>query len=286
MRDVVARTGLPAATLRMWETRYGFPEPGRLPSGHRRYSDRQVELIRQVLRDRDGGLSLPAAIERARSSAPSADEPSIFAGLRRRRPDLVPYLLPKRVLVALSHAIEDECLSRAERAVMFASFQRERFYRDAEPRWREFARTAQLCATFADFDRVRRPRGRPVEVPLDRDSPMAREWSLVCDAPDYAACLAAWEHPGQEDAPDGQRVFETIWTVEPELVREASRIALGLCERGGAKDLRERADDLLEATPAPSAEELRLVTALTGRMVAYIGGSANALPAPHSSPRD
>ncbi len=43
----------------------------------------------------------------------------------------------KRTLIALSHAIEDECAARAERPLLFGSFQRERFYRDSEPRWRE-----------------------------------------------------------------------------------------------------------------------------------------------------
>ena len=56
----------------MWETRYGFPEPHRLPSGHRRYDEDQVELVKQVARDRESGLSMPAAIERARRMAARA----------------------------------------------------------------------------------------------------------------------------------------------------------------------------------------------------------------------
>jgi DNA-binding transcriptional MerR regulator len=105
--EVAERTGVAEGSLRMWETRYGFPEPSRLPSGHRRYSEQDVERVRQVARDREGGLSMRAAIERAGRAA-AAPEPSIFAGVRRRRPDLVPYLLPKRTLIGLSHAIEDE----------------------------------------------------------------------------------------------------------------------------------------------------------------------------------
>ena len=42
-------TGVPAATLRMWEARHGFPAPGRLAGGHRRYGDRDVELVRAVV---------------------------------------------------------------------------------------------------------------------------------------------------------------------------------------------------------------------------------------------
>ena len=158
IREVAARTGIASATLRVWEARYGFPEPGRLPSGHRRYSVDDVERVRQVAREREAGMSLPAAIERVGSATAEA-EPSIFAGLRRRRPGLSPYLLPKRTLIGLSHAIEDECAARAERPLLVGSFQRESYYRDAEPRWRELARTAELAIVFADFPR-RRDLGR------------------------------------------------------------------------------------------------------------------------------
>ena len=97
-------------------------------------------------------------------TAPRPDAPSIFAGLRRRRPDLTPYPVPKRLLVPISHAIEDECSARGGGAVLIGSFQRERFYRQAEPRWRGFARTAELTVVLGDFAKPRAARERP-----DRD---------------------------------------------------------------------------------------------------------------------
>lgn len=282
IREVARRTGIAIATLRMWEARYEFPDPRRLPSGHRRYSEEDVQRVRQVARDREAGLSMRAAIERAQQLT-TEPEPSVFAGLRRRRPDLQPYLLPKATLIGLSHAIEDECCARAERPILFGSFQRVRFYRDAEPRWRELARTAERAVVFADFDAVSTPAGAPAEVPIDRSDPFGREWSLVCDAPDYGAFLAGWERPGQDRVPDSQRSFETIWSVEPELVREASRICAGLVERS-APELLDPILGRLEETPPPSGEELRLAGALTNRMVAYVGsGRLSRLPAPHSS---
>lgn len=285
IREVAARTGVNAATLRVWEQRFGFPEPARLDSGHRRYSEEDVEQVRRVARDRAAGLSIPAAIERARSAVAEA-EPSIYAGIRRRRPDLIPYLLPKRTLIALSHAIEDECVARAERPVLFGSFQRPRFYRHAQARWRELARTAHSAVVFAEFDRRRDPKGAPHELPIEHEDPLCREWGLVCDAPDYSAFLAAWERPGQERVPDLDRSFETIWSVEPELVREASRVAAGITERG-APDLIPAIRERLSDSPPPSAEELRLVGALTNRMVAYVGqAAASGLPAPHASAAD
>jgi methylmalonyl-CoA mutase cobalamin-binding subunit len=41
-------TGVPVDTLRTWERRYGFPQPERTPSGHRRYPARTVDRLRLV----------------------------------------------------------------------------------------------------------------------------------------------------------------------------------------------------------------------------------------------
>jgi DICT domain-containing protein len=167
--------------------------------------------------------------------------------------------------------------------VLFGSFQRESFYRHAEQRWRELARTAEASVVFADFAERRDPDGAPAEVPIERADPLGREWSIVCDAPGYAAFLAAWERPGQDDVPDLDRRFETVWSVEPRLVREASRIAARLLEQS-APDLLGPVEERLADTPPPSGEELRLVGALTNRMVAYVGDAeVSRLPGPHSS---
>ncbi|MEA2388156.1 MAG: MerR family transcriptional regulator, light-induced transcriptional regulator [Thermoleophilaceae bacterium] len=285
IREVAAQTGVSPATLRMWEARYGFPVPERLPSGHRRYSDEDVERVRRVVVARDAGLSMRAAVERA-LGARTEPETSVFAALRRRRPDLAPYLLPKRTLIALSHAIEDECCARAERPVLIGGFQRPLFFRHAETRWRELARTARAAVVFAEFPKRRDPAAGPVEVPIEPDHPSLREWELVCDAPDYAAFLAAWERPGQDGVPDADRAFETIWSVEPELVREAAHVAAGIVT-GAAPDLASTLHPALAGTPPPAGDELRLVGALTNRMVAYVAtGEALTLPAPRASRGD
>lgn len=53
MGAVTRRTGISEHTLRAWERRFGFPEPIRLPSGHRRFTAdqvRQLLLINRALR--------------------------------------------------------------------------------------------------------------------------------------------------------------------------------------------------------------------------------------------
>lgn len=46
--DVAAATGIAPDTIRVWERRYGKPEPVRLPSGHRRYTGDQIRWLRRI----------------------------------------------------------------------------------------------------------------------------------------------------------------------------------------------------------------------------------------------
>jgi MerR family transcriptional regulator, light-induced transcriptional regulator len=253
----------------MWERRYGFPAPERLPSGHRRYSEHEIELIRVVAAKRSAGLALPVAIAQARSEGSRIDT-SVYAALRRRRPDLEPRVLLKPMMLALSHAIEDEALARAQRLMVFGSFQRERFYRQAQPRWRELARTAEVAVVFADFARLRAPHGAAVEVPVPREHPLNREWALVCEGQDFAVCLTGWESPESRQGHDEMRRFEAIWSVEPEVVREASRIC---CAIAAARRpaVAEAARARMEAPPSSAPEsQIRLASAVTARTLSYV----------------
>ncbi|HST39952.1 MAG TPA: DICT sensory domain-containing protein [Conexibacter sp.] len=273
--EVSTQTGVGEGTLRMWEQRYGFPQPERTDAGARRYSERDVELIRQIARDRDRGLAMRAAI--ARAQQPSGRDVSVFAAMRREVAGLSPQRLPKWALVAMSRAIEDESLAAAERPVVLATFQRERFYRRVERRWEELARTARLAVVLADFPAADMPLWKPIEVPIAPDVPLVREWALVVDAPGYAACLSAWEIPDQEEVADHDRHFETIWTVEPDAVREAARVLLRTAVANGP-ELLGNAERLLDDVPPARADAVRQLNALTSRMVGYVARAGVAAP--------
>jgi DICT domain-containing protein len=266
--QLAARTGVPAGTLRMWEARHGFPEPVRLSGGHRRYRERDADRVRGVLRLREQGLSLPAAIERSRT--PASAPASIFAGLRDRRADLQPSVIPKRALLRLTWAIEDEYCARASTGVLIASFQRAEFYRRARPRWRELARTAELAIALADFRRLRQPPRGPVEVPVAREEPLAREWTLIVDAPGMQACLAGWERPAARALPDAERRFEVLWSFEPSEVQTATAIAAEQI-RMLAPALADRLPVEGETAPAGDSPELRSAAGLANRVVDYLG---------------
>ena len=48
LKAVSRRTGIPAATLRTWEHRYGFMRPRRSPAGYRLYGEEEIARIEQV----------------------------------------------------------------------------------------------------------------------------------------------------------------------------------------------------------------------------------------------
>lgn len=262
------RTDVPPATLRSWEARYGFPVPRRLAGGHRRYDDRDVTTVEEIVRLRDSGLSLQSAIDRARARA-GEPETSVFAGLRRRHPDLQPQVVRKTTLLALTRAVEDECCAQAQSPVLFGSFQSERFYRQARRRWRELARTARAVAVFADFPAPSPAGETPMQIPVPHRSPVRREWSLVCDAADQPACLAGWEVPEQQGVKDSIRRFEMVWSVDPRVVRDAAQINVALAQMF-APDLGGALSGLLSGTPPTASADLRRSTGVLNRMIGYV----------------
>lgn len=259
--NVAEATGLSVAALRSWEERHGFPVAGRTTSGHRRYSAEDVERILEVQRDRTAGRSLEAAIARVRSRDERA-ETSMFAAVRRRRPDLPVHTLSKRAMTAISRSIEDECASRAERPLLIGCFERERFYRQSELRWRELARTASRAVVFADFPR-HRARSAVTEIALaGPHDPLGREWAVVCDAADATACVLGVELPPDRD---GRRRYESIWSVEPDVVEVAAAVGIALAQRAVPSLELETA-----RPPIDEASVLARAAAVTSRVVAYL----------------
>ncbi|WP_054894650.1 MULTISPECIES: MerR family transcriptional regulator [unclassified Pseudomonas] len=58
MRDVVSLTGINPVTLRAWERRHGLIRPQRTEGGHRLYTARDVQRIRDILRWTANGLPI------------------------------------------------------------------------------------------------------------------------------------------------------------------------------------------------------------------------------------
>ena len=265
--QLARRTGVGISTLRAWEHRYAFPVPVRLSSGHRRYTTRDVEAVRSAVRARRSGAPLATALERARNET-YGQRSSVFGALRHAMPDIAPAVMSKRSMVMLSHALEDEIASRADRPILIAAFQREQFWRASEPRWRNLAQISAVTIVMASLRRARHD-GALWQVPISAADPLLREWVVICDSPAFSACLAAVELP---DAT--QRAFEVLWSTEPVVVRDAARTAAAIAS-AQRPELEELVRPRLQAPAATGYDSVRATTALTNRIVAYLAAATH-----------
>lgn len=83
--DLAEATGISTHTIRVWERRYGRPQPVRLPSGQRRYTDQHVRWMRRVAealahghRAAEAVAATEAELERMRGTA--AEPPGQLGG--------------------------------------------------------------------------------------------------------------------------------------------------------------------------------------------------------------
>jgi DICT domain-containing protein len=266
--ELSRRTGVPVATLRTWEVRYGQPRARRRPSGHRRYDDDAVRAVGLMVGQRAAGLSLDAAASRLDASRGPVR--SVFAALRAQHPELRTQQLTKPTLLAVTHAMEDEYLATAEPAVLFGAFQRARYVAQSRDRWHDLARASEFAAVLADFgDEPPVAEAAVIRAPLAADAALTREWLLVCDGPTYAACVVGREPAGQAGAREPTRRFETVWSLDPQVVRSAARICAShvaphLADGGAALEAR------LSGAPPPASPDLARATLLFQRLVDYL----------------
>lgn len=225
--ELARLTGLTPQLIRAWESRFGFPQPVRTPSGRRRYDARDVDRIGRVLSLKESGSRLAQAVARVQEEPDDARALSVYGELRRSVPHLGSRVMRRDVLLAVSRAIEDEALARAVRPVVFGAFQREESFLRASGRWQELARTAEQCMVFADFA-ASDSHGDPVRVALDPASPLLREWAVVVSSADFSVVLTAWEIPG-----DREGRFEVIFTLEPAAVRVAVDVCTAAARAAG-----------------------------------------------------
>ena len=151
---VAARTGLSVPVLRSWEQRYGFPSRRASPAGTGATTRTMSQRILRVIEARPrAGRSRRRSPGQLDPSGPAGEvDGTIYAGLRRRRPDLEVRVLGRRAMLALSHAIEDECLAYADQPTVRCLPTIEA-YEQSLPRWRELARSGASTLVFADFAR-------------------------------------------------------------------------------------------------------------------------------------
>ncbi len=63
LKAVSRETGVKPHTLRAWEQRYGLPQPKRTVSGHRLYSQYDIEIVKWLNARQEEGLAISRAVE-------------------------------------------------------------------------------------------------------------------------------------------------------------------------------------------------------------------------------
>lgn len=110
IKTVVQETGIPPATLRAWERRYGVLSPGRSDGGYRLYSERDIAILRWLKTQVDTGVSISRAVallemrhqageEPERKAARAAAEALSMAPPGARSPDAIVEELVEALMV-------------------------------------------------------------------------------------------------------------------------------------------------------------------------------------------
>jgi DNA-binding transcriptional MerR regulator/methylmalonyl-CoA mutase cobalamin-binding subunit len=105
---VVARqTGIAPARLRKWESRYGFPQPLRHPSGQRYYRSEDLAMLKRIVLRLASGERIGRIMESL--ERPSADTGLIIAGAQER-PEVAEALssLLRKDLVGFAQQLEQQ----------------------------------------------------------------------------------------------------------------------------------------------------------------------------------
>lgn len=147
--DVALECHFSESTLRMWERRYQFPSPQRTSTGCRRYSERDVQQIREVLRLRQQGLSLPAAVARVQHGTRDGRRPSLSAQLRTQGAH-VPIAMSKDTFELLAAAFADECASTGVADVVLLGLRRDVLEGVETSWWTGLAQVSRLAVAFGD----------------------------------------------------------------------------------------------------------------------------------------
>ncbi len=135
----------------------------------------------------------------------------------------------KSSLTALSHAMEDQILAEPSTgALIIASFQRERFYRQEAHRYQRIAQhTDHVYVLAAPETEFTNASFGYETIAFNPDDALAQEWHLVVLGVDYSYCLVCRERKlaAPKDL-DSTRSFEGLWTFDRQISCQAARLLL------------------------------------------------------------
>ncbi|QZY27768.1 DICT sensory domain-containing protein [Nocardioides coralli] len=273
--QLAAQAGVTPQLIRTWESRFGFPHPRRLASGHRRYARADIAAVRAVLEARSRGVDLQTAVHSATTRATAAVRGSLFAGFAAGH-GLQRYRLHKSTLLAMSWAIEDEVLAGAQRGLLIGTFQEVRHFRASRARWHDLAAASEHALAMADFSR-HDDDAVPAEVALPRHYPLLREWALLHESPSLTVALVAREAAGQGQVRDADRVFEAAWSFDGAVVRECLTNCIAIASHLGSHAAL-RLGSALEQQPLPPSTSVVVAHQIFSRAIEFMDQASQQRP--------
>ncbi len=154
---------------------------------------------------------------------------SVLTELLSQHSHLRPHLYFKSSLTALSRAMEDLVLAGADRPLVIATFQEERFYRQEAHRYQRIAAQTDRAYVLSVMESSKIPATDYILIPIDPQDGLAQEWNLVVIGENSAACLICQERTGEWTNARGlesSQRFDGIWTFDRQVAIDAAQILL------------------------------------------------------------
>lgn len=156
----------------------------------------------------------------------------------------------KSVLVALSHAIEDEVIKHNLSPVIFAAFQDIRYYNPEQNRYDQLRATARTVKIF----------GRNLS-----DEPVYEtDWFVVINEARFKVLLAC-RQLDEVAVSEKSRTFEGYYTYEPQVVDYASEVLAAHSDEQTIQAVKE-----INQMPHDAQEQFRFVSSVSDRILAQM----------------
>jgi signal transduction histidine kinase/DICT domain-containing protein len=125
--------------------------------------------------------------------------------------------------------MEDLVLAGADRPLVIATFQEERFYRQEAHRYQRIAAQTDRAYVLSVMESSKIPATDYVLIPINPNDGLAQEWNLVVIGSNSAACLICQERTGEWTNAQGlesSQRFDGIWTFDRQIAMDAAQILL------------------------------------------------------------
>ena len=158
-------------------------------------------------------------------------------------------------MVVTSHLIEELVATSPERAVLVSGFQHGRNWAVERDRYLDLAGHHDVIAVFAGQAPPAAWEVEHVGIRLDDGDPLTQEWFVLALGPGLAVTLCGLDSGdrldsrGEPPADDSDRLFEVLWSFDPDVAQAALGVVLDAVERS-APDRVGEVREALDRVPA------------------------------------